>query len=189
MLSFACGEGNVFPDRSGPTRQGWVPVYVDSGETMDLRSIGLGNGNSLNNQVFYDYRDSSRFVVVDAYRYRLDSLKGIFVQETAEGEFSSSYVNYYKVPGIRTISEEDGRLLVDNFSDQVLLDVFDAPNLNFVRRRTDAALPFIFPDEKPERANSQDGLRYFQCYDVTQGILIGWRHEYGRDLECFLLPE
>jgi len=188
---FSCGEGNIFPSEAGPSNQGWVPVYVDSNGLQDLGPVNIYEGIIIDNIGFNAFDEALQFVILGDFRYTLDTLKGIQVNE-AEDEFIRNPLAYFRVPGITTIENRNGQLIVNNLSDEITLSVADAPNLRVVNRGVNEATPFEFPEEQPEQVEFRGNLEntsYFQCYDPNRGVLLGWTFQLGGTFDCFLLPE
>lgn len=196
ILFSSCGEGNIFPTSAGPAREGWIGVYINPDSSQVLRHGTRVDANAFFSKTYLRSLDSIDYIVMGQYRYQLDSLRGIIVFDTLLPSWSRDYESYFRVSGIRSLRKSSGSIIVDNFEDEVVLSVDEAPQLRVVERRPNVAPAFLYPEQKPEQAYVDDFFntdrgRYFECYDSSKGLLIGWIHQESSSttIECFLLPE
>ena len=139
-----CDE--IFPGPSGPSDFGWIPVYIPDDSAFHLRMADRRT-NRIRSLHFYDPLDTSHSVTLGAYRYRLDSLKGIGIYDTIGGLANSVNKAYFIVPGIRSIEVENNLLLVNNIDDDVLLEADSTATLTISARGIGRATPFEFPNQ------------------------------------------
>ncbi|MFK8055559.1 MAG: hypothetical protein AB8F78_05510 [Saprospiraceae bacterium] len=179
----------IFPTPAGPANIGWVPEYEDS-DSLKVFRVGENRDAQYERLFFYDPVDSSQFVELDSFRYRLDTLRGVAVLASFRGSDFFSIERYFKVPGIRYIKLKNDSLIVNNMSDELTLSTINTPDLSIISRQENAALPFIFPETKPDPSSlnlsNSERYSYFQCLDSTRGVLLGWRLETFANFECYV---
>ncbi|MFK8055557.1 MAG: hypothetical protein AB8F78_05500 [Saprospiraceae bacterium] len=195
-IFISCGEGEIFPSRSGPNNEGWVGVYIDADSTQALRMGDTRDAINYSVRTYLRELDSSGYTSFGEYNYFLDSLRGIIVFDDTTPAWDGDSEGYFRVPGIRSIRQESGNIIVDNFADEVVLSVDDAPRLRVVERRPNRAPIFLYPEQRPQEESlaifsDTNRGRYFECYDSDKGVLLGWVHQrdYNSVIKCFLLPE
>ena len=189
LLAMLSSCDDIFPSPSGPVDIGWVPIYEVS-DSLHVFREGNRQDAGQSRLFFYDPFDSNQFVVIDSFRYRIDTLKGLSVEmSSSDVQFSAADV-YYHIPGIRTLRVEGDSLIVDNLNDEITLSTTDAPILRVSSRRTGAAAPFIYPEQKPDPTSlSVENIErhsYFECLDTSNGVLLGWRFEITQRANCYV---
>lgn len=184
---YSCDD--IFPSVSGPVNIGWVPVY-ESSDSLFTFSRKNRRDAKLNDLLFYDPVDSTQFIVIDAFRYRIDTLRGIILQDTSADLLSTFADHFYSLPGVRSMRLESDSLFVNNLSDELTLSTADAPVLSVSSRRPEAFDPFVFPEQKPDPSSlglsNQGRYSYFECPDSLKGVLLGWRLEFTSTASCYV---
>ena len=88
-------------------------------------------------------------------------------------------ITFVVIPGVRTASADQNRLYANNFTDLVTIDISDLADIAVVSRQEN------FYDAPPAFPPNYRGL--FECYDASQGPLLGWENATVTRPQCRIL--
>jgi len=149
----------------------WVPVYLTSAEYKQVSSqppVAIINGGKIafvNNKLFMVEQGLGVHVV--NYAIPAQPVKERFI----------------KIPGCYEVSMKNGYLIVNNGPDLLSLNISQSDTVIVVNRLANVFKTLQEANNIPPDAVSGD---YFECPDVSKGIVSYWKQEVTNEPKCKL---
>jgi len=141
------------------------PVYLDVG----------GDPQSIYSLPPRALRNGAGIVTDGIWLYIIDLNTGVHVIDNTDPEDPIS-IAFIWIPGVRTATILDGRLIANNLGDLVTINIDDPTNAQVVDRDSG-----LFLDD----LNFPEGFfGFFECYDPSRGILLDWEDANIRNPKC-----
>ena len=122
-------------------------------------------------------RQGTGFVTAGTRLYVVEFLTGVHVIDNTNPA-NPRVLAFINIPGVTTITASRDRLYADNYRDLVTIDITDPANVRVVDRDPDLyPAPINFP---------QGHIGFFECYDPSRGLLLGWEQANLERPECRL---
>lgn len=146
--------------------QGKSPIY--STESMNI--------SILESQ---PYQDLGKIVYRDSFLYINEVAKGIHVVDN-RNPASPEKVKFYSIPGNTDFTLKENFIYANHIFDLVAIDVSE-DDLEVTYREEgfyseDEVVDFLHPGE--------DYNGFFECVDLTQGVVIGWKDSLLTNPKC-----
>lgn len=142
--------------------EGWKPIY---GQTAALQNIYAGPPEPMGT--------AGKIYLRSPYIFINDVAKGIHVVDNSNPT-NPVKVAFIHIPMNVDLAIKNQVLYADNGPDLVAIDITNLQSVQVLKR-----IPGLFPS-----AQYPPQTGWFECYDPTQGAIIGWEKTTLYEPEC-----
>lgn len=143
--------------------EGWKPIY---GTSEQVRNIYSDLPQTMVNP--------GKIYLYNSYIFINDVGKGIHVVDNSNPS-SPTKIAFLNIPTNVDMAVKNQVMYVDNGTDLVALDITDPTNISEIKRIENVLDAPEFPPYSG----------YFECYDPTKGVVIGWTQTMLESPECY----
>lgn len=145
--------------------EGLRPIYVTAEDAEKVRSLAPRSINRLG-KIYYK----------DPFMYVNESNLGVHVIDNSDPS-NPINIKFLQIPGCEDVAIKGNYLYADNVEDLITVDISDLDNPLVVNRIED-----IQPSTNQNAPDNFSG--YFECADLTQGMVIGWEKAILNNPKC-----
>jgi hypothetical protein len=122
--------------------------------------------------------DAGKIVTHGQYVFVNEHFKGIHVIDNSDPKMPKD-ITFISITGNSNFTIKDNILYADNGRHLLVIDITDVKNAKFVTVIKDHYKAEDLRDEYPQGHSG-----WFECYDASKGLLLGWKLTTLNDPRC-----